>query len=315
MTGRAIRRLAVAAMGMGSLLGLAGVAAPSQAAAVAAPVLTGLEKVQSEVMPSDVNSVSPKSALAKCPAGKKVVGGGGWTFETSTTAPERLTLTQLQPMDNVGDGHGSDGYRVTAAETAPGVSGNWWVQAYAWCADASSVPGWHINAAYDGGTTSDPQEQVEVGCDDPSRQRVVGTGAMIGGVADESQGQVVLQTARASGTGDIARAQSHEDATGYGGNHWLAVYAVCMDTPQGYEVVSDPSAQQDSETYKHAVVQCPDGRAPVNAGAGISTSAPGHVSLQKVFPGSQAEAGAVENTPTGQDWDYIVAQGICVDTA
>ncbi|UOE20770.1 hypothetical protein NI17_006120 [Thermobifida halotolerans] len=87
--------------------------------------------------------------------------------------------------------------------------------AYAICVDADSVPGWHINPEYTG-STSDAVQRETVGCGDPNRQRVVGTGARID-ISPSYQGEVVLQMARASGTGDIARAQSHEDADGFPG--------------------------------------------------------------------------------------------------
>ncbi len=309
MTGRAISMLAAVGV-LASLIGFGGAAEaqPNQTAvAAAAPVLTGVEKRQSTI--NEISSRSPKSAVAKCPAGKKVVGGGGWTMEETSTAPDRLTLTQLEPKDDV-DGLGTDGYIASAAETSPGVSGNWWVQAYVFCADAISVSGWHINADFTD-TTSDPRQQMAVGCDNPATQRVIGTGARIA-VSAGFEGQVVLQVARASGPGDITRAQSHEDADGYTGTHWLGAYAICMNTPQGYSVATGESTERLSETHKIAFAGC-GGKQLLSAGAAITDVAPGNVSLQVVFPGSNVEAFAVENTPTSLNWDFIIARGICVD--
>lgn len=274
-------------------------------------MVTGLEKRQSEV--NQIDSTPSKTAVAKCPGDKKVVGGGGQAFEQTNTARDRLTLTQLEPSDNV-DERGTDGYIVSAAETSPGVSGVWWVQAYVMCADKDSVRGWNINADFTT-TTSDARQQKAVGCDN-NDQRVIGTGARIG-IAPGFEGQVVLQVARASEPGDIARAQSHEDAQpsgdGYNGTHWLGVYAICMNTPQGHLVVTGRSKEEASESPKFASVRCVAGKQMLSAGAAISDVEPGHVSLQNVFPSSQNLARAVENTPYNLPWNFIIARGICVD--
>lgn len=261
-----------------------------------------------------VDSRPFKSAVATCNGNKKVVGGGGWAFSVSATDEERLALTQLEPKDDV-DGRGTDGYIASAAETAPGLNGNWWVQAYALCADASSVHGWRIVPKYTP-TLSLPVQRIAAGCDN-SRQRVLGTGARVESFV---KGEVVLQVARSDGRGGIARAQAHEDADGYSGTWWLGAFAICADTPRGYEVPPfAPSPQRLSEATKEASVTCPGNKQLLSAGGAITNVAPGHVSLQMVFPSSilrpprSVRVIAVENTPTSLNWDFIVAAAICAD--
>jgi hypothetical protein len=86
-----------------------------------------------------------------------------------------------------------------------------------------------------------------------------------------------------------------------------------MTTPQGYRVATGESAARLSETHKFATAGCGID-ANLSAGAAISDVASGQVSLQEVFPTtSRTEAFAVENTPTPENWDFIVARAICVD--
>ena len=94
---------------------------------VTAPVVSGVERVLSVSLE---DSEPVKSAFAKCPDGKAVVGGGAAASTEFWCGSERLTLTWLQPTTNI-DGHGGDAYVVSAAETSPGVSGDWGVAAYA----------------------------------------------------------------------------------------------------------------------------------------------------------------------------------------
>ena len=306
---RTTTRTAVAGVALGSLLTVAAsTAAP--AGAQSAPVVQGLVKVQS---PAISNSNRYKTEVATCPGSKKVVGGGGWTMTTDPDEEESVALTRLEPSDNV-DGAGADGYIATAAETQPGVGGDWWVQAYALCADASSVPGWDINAAYTT-TASDPKQQLSVGCDNAG-QKVIGTGARIG-INALGQGEVVLQQAAALFTGLRARAQAQEDGTGYAGQWWLGAYAICASTPSGYEVVTGGSAQAQSETSKWVEASCSSGNQLLSAGAFTTVDVPPNISLQTVYPRSnlrQLEAYAVENTPTSLSWGVFSVRGICVDS-
>jgi hypothetical protein len=304
---RTTRWTALAGVTLGSLLTVAASTAPP--ARAQSTTVQGLVKVQSQ----GVSSPDPyKTEVATCPAGKKVVGGGGWTMVAGSADQERVALTRLEPSDDV-DGTGADGYIATAAETQPGVSGNWWVQAYAICADASSLVGWNINAA-NSATASDPMQQLDVGCDH-SGQRVLGAGARIG-IHSTRQGEVVLQVAGPWFAGKFALAQAHEDGTGYAGQWWLRVYAICADTPSGYELVSSGSTEQLSETFKDAQVSCPITKRLLSAGALGNSAAPGNVSLQQLYPSNnlnRVHALAVENTPTSLSWGVVHARGICVD--
>lgn len=299
---------AVLAAGLG-----AGVTAgPAPAGAQAAGGLTGLEKVQSAVV---TNSASPKTARVACPGGKKVVGGGGWVYQPSSSAnPERLALTRLQPSDDVwatGNNANADGYIAAATEVLGGTTGSWWVQAYAICADAASVPGWELEVASTLRHVDDMQ-QVSVGCDAADTgKRVIGTGAEL---QADSVSQVVLQVARVSADGRLVRAQGHADADGYGGNWSVRAHAVCADIPAGFVVRTGASPQIGQEAEKSAHAGCPSGTRLLSAGAAVTDTAPGQIALQQVYPGSNLrslDVTAVETAPLFDTWDAIIARGIC----
>ena len=310
MAGARRGRLVGVAIGLAGLIAAAtAVTAPASGAQAAPPVVTGVVKVGA---PIQVNSKSAKSTLAVCPYGTRVVGGGGWAYEVTTTAPERLALTRLQPIDDV-DGNGGDGFVAAATEVAPGVTGDWWIDAYALCADAASLPGWHINAVFSASTSDTVQTEVAV-CDDQVNQRVIGAGASVRPPLG-ADNEVMLQVAAPVDFGRVALARAHEDANGYVGDHWLGVYAICMDTPAGYELKTVRSAATGSESVKTASVRCGGLKRNLSAGAALPDPSPAQLVLQRVFPTSTATNGVdvtgLEAAPTSASWN-VTAHAICV---
>jgi hypothetical protein len=245
------------------------------------------------------NSLSPKTARAVCPLGKRVIGGGGAVYQPGVGSIQRTALTELRPVFRY-DGT-SDAYLATAAETPPGTTENWLVEAYAVCADP--LPGMFM-VAYTTSPSSSSVQTASAGC-----PWVIGTGGRI----STSFGRVVLQTARPSPTGDFARVRAHEVPDGYTGTWSVTAYAVCVSTkPAGYEVVVGRSGQRLSEPYKSAIAMCPYGKNVLGPGGAISNTAPGNVSLQMILPyPSRSYVDAVENTPTNLNWDSIVATAVC----
>ncbi|MDX6533514.1 MAG: hypothetical protein QOF68_1258 [Gaiellales bacterium] len=296
ITKRQLRLLANAvAVALTGALAIA--ATPASAAKV--------EGVHMVVTQSPSNSQQVKLAPpAYCPPNERVIGGGGAVVSGSL----KPTLTGLRPV-RLYDGT-RDAYVVTAAETAPGTTANWQVNAYAMC--AKPLPGLHIVQSPPIPASSTAAQATAAVC--PGGERVIGTGARISTIS----GDVVLHVARSSGPGDIARAQAHEDADGYSGTWSVTAYAVCAPPPDGYEVVFDPSPLRDSEPIKVAGALrqegCTGGRQLLSSGAAITNVAPGNVSLYVILPWvdfQQTYAVAVEHTPTSVDWDFIVATSIC----
>lgn len=307
----AIRRTTLAATIVASvtvLVGLIGGAAASVAAQASREV-SGLVEVTAS---SEVDSRDSKSAVAQCPAGKSVVGGGAMAHSAGV-GQDRLALVSVRPSSNV-DGRGTDGYVGAAAEVSPHAPGEWWVDAYAMCADASSLDDWHI-VTNSTDLTSEAVQRIAAVC--PSGQRVLGSGARIATLVP-GEGDVVLHAARASAPGDIVRAQGHEDADGFSGQWRLTAYAICARPPAGYHIVTSESPSRDSEPFKQAVAFC-GLRKLLSGGAAVSSLAPGNISLDRIIllgpigSPNHLQVQAWENIPTSHDWDFIVARAICVD--
>ena len=95
------------------------------------PGLSGLELTKQE---SGVNSNSPKTLAAPCPAGKRIIAGGGRIptpeFISGNLATQPLTITESVPSE---DGRS---WRVRAFETAS-TSDTWVLEAWALCASVN----------------------------------------------------------------------------------------------------------------------------------------------------------------------------------
>lgn len=291
-----------AALAGATVMATAALTAVQLAAAAPASAATEILYVSAS---SPINSLSSKTARAYCPADRHVISGGAWLAEMNVNNPTRkLALTQLQPVRLL-DGT-RDGYVATGAEIASGTTGDWYVVSYAMCADKDALSDWEIVPSAPMSPSSLSVQTTSAVCTDG--RRALGTGGSIGSAG----GQVGLQVARASASGDIARVQAHEDADGYTGNWFVISYAICAQPPAGYQVVYGESPQRASEPEKVASAVCPGSKVVFGAGGAITNTAPGNASLRVVYPGYRhVDVIAMENTPTTQNWDFIVAQAIC----
>jgi hypothetical protein len=263
--------------------------------AAAATTVSGVEQVR--VGTTD-NSLSPKTIVAYCPAGKRIIGGGG---EIDTVGSDRNpAFTELRPVFRI-DGT-RDAYVVTAAETPPGTTEEWELEAHAIC--ANPLPGMFM-IAYTTSPSSSSVQNSAVGC-----PWIIGAGARI----STASGRVVLQAAIPFAPGSLARARGHEIPAGYSGTWTVTAYAICVPTkPAGYTIVVGHSSERMSEASKHASAQCPPDRKLLSVGGAITPTAPGHVSLANMLPSSsqRSDVYAVENTPTNLNWESIAATAIC----
>jgi hypothetical protein len=287
------------------LVGAVGAVAAPRLEAQEGELLQGVVRTND---PSTVGSTSPRTAVATCPPDKVVVGGGASLHTATGVVPNELTLQAMYPT-------GDRTYQARAGEVAPGVNGDWWVEAHAIC--AFRPDGYVRRTSTLDGFASSPVDAEEAVC--VGGQVALGSGANVIVQDPDSQNgfaQVGLQVARPSGDGGIARAQGHEDANGFGGTWQVQATAICADEPAGYEVIYGESQRRDSEDFKGALAVCTGDREILNVGAAVTTAAPGAVSLQQAVPLDGVEVGlgtAVENTPTGVDWDFMVVQLVCAE--
>ena len=111
----------------GLLLAVAGTQLAAQAPASASSVPSAV--VTSKLTAFD--STREKSVAADCPAGKRVIGGGG-----RVNAAQHVVLTELQPVHtNTGDR-----YVVSASEDETGFAGSWRKRDSMWWARRRACP-------------------------------------------------------------------------------------------------------------------------------------------------------------------------------
>lgn len=258
---------------------------------------------------SSNNFNTVKSLDVQCLPDEKAVGGGASVHDTHDgITSTRATLTRSAPT--------AFGWAVTAV-TIPFTVGDWYIVARAVCVKADSVDGLRIVSDVAEWSSSSAPKTTEAHCS--SGQRALGSGAMIRvppGSPDAAQRGLGLQVMRASGDGRLTRAQARETAAGNQYDWSLVGFAICADTPAGYVVRGNVSYQAGSEMSKHASSWCDVGEEALGPGAAVTNAAPANVMLNalEILPGwRMVRTVAVETTPTNDDWDFIVAQAICVN--
>ena len=113
-----------------------------------AEAVPGLQRITGT---SVSNSNTSKTVTARCPAGKRVLGGGG----TVTNGRGQVVLERLEPVQTATD----DRFVVGAREDGSGYSQNWQLTAYALC--ASPLPGYGILPSTSGSPSSNsPQNTI-----------------------------------------------------------------------------------------------------------------------------------------------------------
>jgi hypothetical protein len=265
----------------------------------AASAIAGLVKVNGPT--SAIDSQPTKTDRADCPAGTRVIGGGGWVHALAAADSAKVALVALQPVHPAS---GPDHYVAVGQEITPNITTNWWVQAYAIC--ASPVSGLQIISK----TSSSRAQAADVFC--PAGQQPLGGGGRV----DNPTNRVALVGATPTETAGNRKysAYARADRLDYTGLWTVTVYAVCAPTPPGYEVVYAHSTGGPSDTNKVAFVSCPSGKRVHGAAGTVNVSAPTGIALQVVYPFNaldQVEAAAVETVPTEVDWKPVAAVAIC----
>ena len=207
-------------------------AGSASASSVPRPVIkSGITKFDSEP--------GQKTALAQCPAGTRVIGGGG-----RVNGGQHVVITRQQPFHGV-----NDTFVVSAQEDQIGTTQFWAVQAFAIC--SVPLPGLEIVSATSASGSSGFQGQ-SVDCS-PGKSVLGVGGRIIGGAGQVSLNTQALFPNRASASG-------LEDSDGFAGNWRVTVYGVCARLNSVFDssVVSVQTAS-DSTPRKIFTVPCPAG--------------------------------------------------------
>lgn len=175
----------------------------------ASPASAAIPGLQRLVTTSPSNSTgNPKAASATCPAGKNVIGLGGYV----TGGNGQVVLTELLP-DAM-----SAKVRAVAYEDASGYDGDWSVTAVAVCADPP--PGLQRVSTQSPGD-SDAKEWT-VTC--PNGKKILGLGGRLNGF----EGRILLDALQPFG-GVSGQLHASEDAAGLSGNWSVTAVAMCAD--------------------------------------------------------------------------------------
>jgi hypothetical protein len=185
---------------------------------------------------SPLDSASSKEALATCPSGSRVLGGGGYI----QGGGRQVHLTRLQAL-------GSSDRFAAGAEENGAYAGSWRVYAYGICARA---PAGLEYVTFQSPRDSNAYKQVHAKCS-PGK-RVVSAGARIYG----GNGDVVLL--RFQPGLDQVEVEAVEDEDGHSGDWMVWAHGVCADPLAGWELVSGATPTNSSDKVNS--VGCPAGK-------------------------------------------------------
>jgi hypothetical protein len=227
-------------------------AAASPAAAASAPSVTVPRPVIKDALTQFDSLQVPKTARAQCPAGTRVIGGGG-----RVNGGQHVLITRQQPVQ--GAAGSLDTFVVSAVEDQVGTSQFWAVQAFAMC--SVPLPGLEIVSAK--GALGSSAFQVQgVSC--PAGKSALGVGGRINGGA----GQVSLNTQGENGSLRVA-ASGLEDLDGFANNWSVTVFGVCATTNFGDVVLVSVQTARDDSARKIFDINCPAGKS-VTGGAAFA---------------------------------------------
>jgi hypothetical protein len=233
---------------------LIGLAAVQGLLASQAEAVPGLQR---STKTSVSDSSTSKTVTVKCPAGKRVLGGGA---TVTGGGRGQVVLERLEPVQTATD----DRFVVGAREDGTGYSQTWRLTAYALCADP--LPAYAILPSTSGSASSNsPQSTISFCIGQPE----VGFGGRINGGA----GQVHLTNLVSDSNGDVdfTAIAALEDANGFGGAWTVTAYAVCANTPANLTRASVTTPA--SSANKSATARCPAGSRVHSAGGQLSTPA------------------------------------------
>jgi hypothetical protein len=221
------------------------------------------ERVLVESPPTSASA----SVTATCPAGKKVVGAGGFVAQAGGVVPlqGQVLLDGIVPTSNL------SGVRAEGVEDETGFAGDWRVRAVATC--ASPPAGLQRLAATS--DTNSANKGVTVTC--PTGKRVLGAGGETNGGAR----QVLMRAVRPDSALKAVTVLGVEDGTGFTGNWSVTAYAICASPPAGLQMVT-ASTVPDS-TDRATTAFCPGGKRVLGAGGEIVNGG-GQVAMDFLLP-------------------------------
>jgi hypothetical protein len=240
---------------------------------------------------SALNSTSSKEALAVCPAGTRILGGGGYI----KGGGRRVGFTRLQALGS------SDRFAAGAAENGA-YAKSWRVHAYGICGTA---PAGLEYISFRTGGNSSGYKIATANCSAGKKLISVGARTTLGG------GNLVIDDLRPNAALTSATVTGYEDEDGYGGNWSLWAYGVCANPLPGLELVTATSAVNSADKVVGAT--CPVGKDLHGLGA-ETAGAVGQTIHAGVYPDatltSTVDLSLEDPTGISGNW-YTRAYAIC----
>jgi hypothetical protein len=246
----------------------------------------------------DTASESFKAAIATCPAGTVVLGGGVDIVDAFGQA----RVVSAIPFDN---GAAADTFFGVAIEDDNGFAGNWTM--YTWAICGSGVSGWQkVSNTATGGAF------VGVGASCPSGKKVIGAGGNIHGFVNTTFLDTIQPaTNLASVWVEAAREEGASDS-----QVKVSAHAICINPVPGQQLVF-ATTPLNSDSAKYVKVLCPAGTKLHGTGASI-TGATGQAQFDRIgliglgaVEGSDVEAREDETGFAG-NWT-ATAYAICAN--
>lgn len=269
-------------------------------AVVAGLLAAGLPAIPAQAVPglsvhtvvTSNSSSAVKTVSASCPAGKRVIGGGG--IVDSNGDGSEVWITSLRPLNY--------SFQVTAVERDTGFAGYWWLRAFAICADP--LPGLQIVSSTRPASSLSSQTHAAA-C--PSGTRLLGAGGRV----NDTSGQVALRTVNTNvPVADRALVAGHEDSDGYTGTWSVTAHAICANPVPGFSIASGTSSW-DSTDVKSVTATCPSGQTV--HGPLFAIDGKGDLFLHTLYPKSPLNNVTVvarEENPVAENWS-VSALALC----
>ncbi len=227
-----------------------------------------------------------------CPAGKRVVGGGG----DINSSNGQVVLDAFFPDAALTT------YGAAAFEDDTGNAADWSLTTYAICANSA------LRSVDPSGADSETK-LMNAPC--PADMQPTGAGGDITG----GLGQVELKWISPFtnvGGGRGVQALGVEDVDGTTINWSMRAYAICATPLPGYQLVEAVSPN-DNSSPKSVTATCPAGKRLIGAGGRVD--APGsHVPMQQFTPNpaltSVTATGVEDEAGTNANWS-VTAQALC----
>ncbi len=270
---------------------VAGLAAFAALSAVPSPAtaVPGLVRIPAT---SVSDSSASKEVLAQCPAGTRVLGGGG----TINGGGNSVHFIRLQPFGNTNQ------FAVGAMEEGF-YNGNWSVTAYAICGAQPA------GLAYVGFSVAGPDAHKDATADCPAGTVALSYGARVLG----STGHVFIDAFGPKPGLTGAKGSASEDP--HGDADWTFwVFAVCANTVPGWQVVWADAIPADS-TPDIVTISCPTGKRVHGLGSTINPGL-GEVFHNALTPNAALTAVAVsaieDSTGAAHNW-WTRAYAVCAN--